>query len=51
MFEILSRYDFMGDMVFGGGFETMRDGAKNDKALRAIRSGLKSVVFSLLFVF
>lgn len=34
-------YDVMGDMVFGGGFETMRDGAKNSVIMHVIESGLK----------
>ena len=36
-----SRYDVMGDMVFGGGFETMRDGAKNAVIINVIQGGLK----------
>ncbi|THG96803.1 hypothetical protein EW145_g7714, partial [Phellinidium pouzarii] len=34
-------FDFMGDMVFGGAFETMRDGADDVPIWHAIESGLK----------
>lgn len=37
------RFDFMGDLVFGGGFEAMRNGIKNEPILHAIESGLKCV--------
>ena len=33
----------MGDLVFGGGFEAMRDGIKNESILHAIEGGLKYV--------
>ncbi|KAI5124823.1 hypothetical protein M0805_005453 [Coniferiporia weirii] len=36
-------FDFMGDMVFGGGFETMRDGVDNVPIWHAIEGGLKSL--------
>lgn len=31
----------MGDMVFGGGFESMRDGAQNEVIMNVIEGGLK----------
>lgn len=33
----------MGDLVFGGGFEAMRNGAENEPVMHAIEKGLKCV--------
>ncbi|KAH8118549.1 cytochrome P450 [Phellopilus nigrolimitatus] len=33
-------FDFMGDMAFGGGFETMRDGVENVGLWHALESGI-----------
>lgn len=37
----INRFDFMGDLVFGGGFETMRDGLHSEPMLHIIEGGLK----------
>ncbi|KAI5120968.1 hypothetical protein M0805_006640 [Coniferiporia weirii] len=33
-------FDFMGDMAFGGGFETMRDGADKNSVWRLVEEGM-----------
>ena len=39
--ELVGRFDFMGDMAFGGGFETMRDGTENVEIWHALEGGMK----------
>ena len=34
-------FDFMGDMVFGGGFEFMRDGKDNDGIWTMMESAME----------
>ncbi|KAI5124822.1 hypothetical protein M0805_005452 [Coniferiporia weirii] len=43
--EWMSRFsfDFMGDMAFGGGFETMRDGVEKFPIWHAIGNGMKAL--------
>ncbi|KAL5507847.1 hypothetical protein ACEPAH_5465 [Sanghuangporus vaninii] len=36
-------FDFMGDMAFGGGFETMRDGTENVGIWHALEGGVKGL--------
>lgn len=39
--SLVQRFDLMGDMAFGGGFETMRDGTENVGIWHAIEGGVK----------
>lgn len=44
LIDIGSRFDLMGDMVFGGGFELMRDGQDNEGIWTLLEGALEYVL-------